>query len=133
MIIIEEEWSSANLANRAEQLIIKLRNEIKILKTSSNRQQTIVGNKQLKTLTEDFQQLVQTARTIMSGNSVKPNIRIIANKIEYKWRNEICPLIKEYDDCVYEYNKRNDKKLQYISKRTGDKISSSIKTNFFDY
>lgn len=64
---------------------------------------------------------------------MKPNIRIIANKIEYKWRNEICPLIKEYDDCVYEYNKRNDKKLQYISKRTGDKISSSIKTNFFDY
>lgn len=133
MIIIEEEWGSANLANRAEQLIIKLRNEIKILKTSNNRQQTIVGNKQLKTLTEDFQQLVQTARTIMSGNSVKPNIRIIANKIEYKWRNEICPLIKEYDDCVCEYNKRNDKKLQYISKRTGDKINSSIKTNFFDY
>lgn len=133
MIIIEEEWSSANLANRAEQLIIKLRNEIKILKTSSNRQQTIVGNEQLKTLTEDFQQLVQTARRAMTGSSISPNIRIIANKIEYKWKNEIYPLIKEYDDCVYEYNKRNDKKLQYISKRTGDKINSSIKTIFFDY
>jgi hypothetical protein len=94
MIIIEE-WSSANLANRAEQLIIKLRNEIKILKTSSNRQQTIVGNKQLKTLTEDFQQLVQTARRAMTGGSISPNIRIIANKIEHKWRNEIYPLIKE--------------------------------------
>lgn len=133
MIITEEEWSSANLANRAEQLIIKLRNEIKILKTSNNRQQTIVGNKQLKTLTEDFQQLVQTARRAMTGSSISPNIRIIANKIEHKWVNEIYPLIKEYDDCVYEYNKRNDKKLQYISKRTGDKINSSIKTNFFDY
>ena len=132
MIINEEEWSAANLANRTKQLTIRLKNEINILKTSNNRQQTINGNKMLKTLTEDFYQLVLTARKIMLG-SVSSDIRTIANKIEKIWRNEIYPLIKEYDDCVEKYNKRTGDNLKCISKRTGDKINSSVKTKYFNY
>ena len=121
MIINEEEWSAANLANRTRQLTTRLKNEINILKTSNNRQQTDSGNKMLKTLTEDFYQLVLTARKAMLG-SVSSDIRIIANKIEKIWRNEIYPLIKEYDDCIEKYNKR-----------TGDKINRSVKTKYFNY
>ena len=51
MIINEEEWSAANLANRTRQLTTRLKNEINILKNSNNRQQTDSGNKMLKTLT----------------------------------------------------------------------------------
>lgn len=121
MIINEEEWSAANLANRTRQLTTRLKNEINILKTSNNRQQTDSGNKMLKTLTEDFYQLVLTARKTMLV-SVSSDIRTIANKIEKIWRNEIYPLIKEYDDCVEKYNKR-----------TGDKINKSVKTKYFNY
>ena len=132
MIINEEEWSAANLANRTRQLTTRLKNEINILKTSNNRQQTDSGNKMLKTLTEDFYQLVLTARKAMLG-SVSSDIRIIANKIEKIWRNEIYPLIKEYDDCIEKYNKRNGDNLKCISKRTGDKINRSVKTKYFNY
>ena len=132
MIINEEEWSAANLANRTRQLITRLKNEINILKTSNNRQQTVSGNKMLKTLTEDFYQLVLTARKAMLV-SVSSDIRTIANKIEKIWRNEIYPLIKEYDDCVEKYNKRTGGNLKCISKRTGDKINKSVKTKYFNY
>ena len=132
MIINEEEWSAANLANRTRQLTTRLKNEINILKTSNNRQQTDSGNKMLKTLTEDFYQLVLTARKAMLV-SVSSDIRTIANKIEKIWRNEIYPLIKEYDDCVEKYNKRTGDNLKCISKRTGDKINKSVKTKYFNY
>lgn len=132
MIINEEEWSAANLANRTRQLTTMLKNEINILKTSNNRQQTDSGNKMLKTLTEDFYQLVLTARKTMLV-SVSSDIRTIANKIEKIWRNEIYPLIKEYDDCVEKYNKRTGDNLKCISKRTGDKINKSVKTKYFNY
>lgn len=132
MIINEEEQSAANLANRTKQLTIRLKNEINILKTSNNRQQTDSGNKMLKTLTEDFYQLVLTARKAMLA-SVPSDIRTIANKIEKIWRNEIYPLIKEYDDCVEKYNKRTGDNLKCISKRTGDKINRSVKTKYFNY
>lgn len=132
MIINEEEWSAANLANRTRQLTTRLKNEINILKTSNNRQQTDSGNKMLKTLTEDFYQLVLTARKAMLV-SVSSDIRTIANKIEKIWRNEIYPLIKEYDDCVEKYNKRTGDNLKCISKRTGDKINRSVKTKYFNY
>ena len=132
MIINEEEWSAANLASRTRQLTTRLKNEINILKTSNNRQQTDSGNKMLKTLTEDFYQLVLTARKAMLA-SVSSDIRTIANKIEKIWRNEIYPLIKEYDDCVEKYNKRTGDNLKCISKRTGDKINRSVKTKYFNY
>lgn len=132
MIINEEEWSAANLANRTRQLTTRLKNEINILKTSNNRQQTDSGSKMLKTLTEDFYQLVLTARKTMLV-SVSSDIRTIANKIEKIWRNEIYPLIKEYDDCVEKYNKRTGDNLKCISKRTGDKINKSVKTKYFNY
>lgn len=132
MIINEEEWSAANLANRTRQLTTRLKNEINILKNSNNRQQTDSGNKMLKTLTEDFYQLVLTARKAMLV-SVSSDIRTIANKIEKIWRNEIYPLIKEYDDCIEKYNKRTGDNLKCISKRTGDKINRSVKTKYFNY
>ena len=132
MIINEEEWSAANLANRTRQLTTRLKNEINILKTSNNRQQTDSGNKMLKTLTEDFYQLVLTARKAMLA-SVSSDVRTIANKIEKIWRNEIYPLIKEYDDCIEKYNKRTGDNLKCISKRTGDKINRSVKTKYFNY
>ena len=132
VIINEEEWSAANLANRTRQLTTRLKNEINILKTSNNRQQTDSGNKMLKTLTEDFYQLVLTARKAMLA-SVSSDVRTIANKIEKIWRNEIYPLIKEYDDCIEKYNKRTGDNLKCISKRTGDKINRSVKTKYFNY
>ena len=132
MIINEEEWSAANLANRTRQLTTRLKNEINILKTSNNRQQTDSGNKMLKTLTEDFYQLVLTARKAMLA-PVSSDVRTIANKIEKIWRNEIYPLIKEYDDCIEKYNKRTGDNLKCISKRTGDKINRSVKTKYFNY
>lgn len=131
-IISEEELNQINLKNRTDETINKLKAEIKILKTSSNRQQTEKGNKQLKSLTEDFQQLVQVARNAMM-KTVSPEIRTIANKIEKIWTTEIYPLVKEYDKCIDEYNKRNNTNLQHISKRTNNEINNSVKTKYFNY
>lgn len=131
MEILLEELNAIDLKKRTDTVIVKLKNEINLLK-NSNRQQTPFGNKQLKSLTEDFQQLVQVARSAMM-KTVSPEIRIIANKIDKIWTTEIYPLIKEYDKCVDEYNKRNNTKLQHISKRTNDEINNSVKTKYFNY
>ena len=128
MKILLEELNTIDLKRRTDMVMVKLKNEISLLK-NSNRQQTLSGNKQLKSLTEDFQQLVQVARNAMM-KTVSPEIRVIANKIE---KTEIYPLIKEYDKCVDEYNKRNNTNLQHISKRTNDEINNSVKTKYFNY
>ena len=65
--------------------------------------------------------------------TVSPEIRVIVNKIEKIWTTEIYPLIKKYDKCVDEYNKRNNTNLQHISKRTNNEINNSIKTKYFNY
>lgn len=104
MEILLEELNTVDLKKRTDIVIFKLKNEISLLK-NSNRHQTSSGNKQLKSLTEDFQQLVQAARNAMM-KTVSPEIRIIANKIEKVWTTEIYPLIKEYDKCIDEYNKK---------------------------
>lgn len=131
MEILLEELNAVDLKKRTDTVIIKLKNEISLLK-NGNRQQTPSGNKQLKSLTEDFQQLVQVARSAMM-KTVSSEIRVIANKIEKIWTTEIYPLIKEYDKCVDEYNKRNNTNLQHISKRTNDEINNSVKTKYFNY
>ena len=131
MKILLEELNAIDLKKRTDIVIFKLKNEISLLK-NSNRHQTSSGNKQLKSLTEDFQQLVQAARNAMM-KTVSPEIRIIANKIEKVWTTEIYPLIKEYDKCIDEYNKKNNTNLQYISKRTNDEINNSVKTKYFNY
>lgn len=131
MEILLEELNAVDLKKRTDTVIIKLKNEISLLK-NGNRQQTHSGNKQLKSLTEDFQQLVQVARSAMM-KTVSSEIRVIANKIEKIWTTEIYPLIKEYDKCVDEYNKRNNTNLQHISKRTNDEINNSVKTKYFNY
>lgn len=131
MKILLEELNAIDLKKRTDIVIFKLKNEISLLK-NSNRHQTSSGNKQLKSLTEDFQQLVQAARNTMT-KTVSPEIRIIANKIEKVWTTEIYPLIKEYDKCIDEYNKKNNTNLQHISKRTNDEINNSVKTKYFNY
>ena len=131
MKILLEELNAVDLKRRTDIVMVKLKNEINLLK-NSNRQQTLSGNKQLKSLTEDFQQLVQVARNAMM-KTVSPEIRVIANKIEKIWTTEIYPLIKEYDKCVDEYNKKNNTNLQHISKRTNDEINNSVKTKYFNY
>ena len=131
MKVLLEELNAADLKRRTDIVMVKLKNEISLLK-NNNRQQTLSGNKQLKSLTEDFQQLVQVARNAMM-KTVSPETRIIANKIEKIWTTEIYPLIKEYDKCVDEYNKRNNTNLQHVSKRTNDDINNSVKTKYFNY
>ena len=131
MKVLLEELNAVDLKRRTDIVMVKLKNEISLLK-NNNRQQTFSGNKQLKSLTEDFQQLVQIARNAMM-KTVSPEIRVIVNKIEKIWTTEIYPLIKEYDKCVDEYNKRNNTNLQYISKRTNNEINNSIKTKYFNY
>ena len=131
MKVLLEELNAADLKRRTDIVMVKLKNEISLLK-NNNRQQTLSGNKQLKSLTEDFQQLVQIARNAMM-KKVSPEIRIIANKIEKIWTTEIYPLIKKYDKCVDEYNKRNNTNLQHVSKRTNDDINNSVKTKYFNY
>ena len=131
MKVLLEELNAADLKRRTDIVMVKLKNEISLLK-NNNRQQTLSGNKQLKSLTEDFQQLVQIARNAMM-KKVSPEIRIIANKIEKIWTTEIYPLIKKYDKCVDEYNKRNNTNLQHISKITNNDINNSVKTKYFNY
>ena len=111
MEILLEELNAVDLKRRTDIVMVKLKNEISLLK-NNNRQQTLSGNKQLKSLTEDFQQLVQVARNAMM-KTVSPEIRVIVNKIEKIWTTEIYPLIKEYDKCVDEYNKRNNTVFGY--------------------
>lgn len=130
--IILEELNAENLKNRTDIVINKLQNEIKVLKTSNNREQTEKGNEQLKTLTDDFQQLVQKTRILMM-KPISNEIRIIANKVEELWKDKIYPLIIEYDNQVDEFNKNNNTNLKHISERTGNKILKSIKTNYFNY
>lgn len=132
MEIILEELNAENLKNRTDIVINKLQNEIKVLKTSNNREQTEKGNEQLKTLTDDFQQLVQKTRILMM-KPISNEIRIIANKVEELWKDKIYPLIIEYDNQVDEFNKNNNTNLKHISERTGNKILKSIKTNYFNY
>ena len=129
--VLLEELNAIDLKRRIDMVMVKLKNEISLLK-NNNRQQTLSGNKQLKSLTEDFQQLVQVARNAMM-KTVSPEIRVIVNKIEKIWTTEIYPLIKEYDKRVDEYNKRNNTNLQHISKRTNNEINNSIKTKYFNY
>lgn len=130
--IILEELNAENLKNRTDIVINKLQNEIKVLKTSNNREQTEKGNEQLKTLTDDFQQLVQKTRILMM-KPISNEIRIIANKVEELWKDKIYPLIIEYDNQVDKFNKNNNTNLKHISERTGNKILKSIKTNYFNY
>lgn len=134
MKIILEELNSNNLKNKTDDVVNRLKKEIEALNNLNNNiEQTELGNKRLKILTNDFQQLVQIARNKMTGN-VSTDIRIIANRIDKIWRETIYPLINEYDKCVDKYNLKNGTKLQHICKRTGDKILPSIKTfKHFNY
>ena len=133
MKIILEELNPNNLKNKTDDVVNRIKKEIEALNNLNNREQTELGNKRLKVLTNDFQQLVQIARNKMTGD-VPTNIRIVANKIDKIWRETIYPLINEYDKCVDKYNLKNGTKLQHICKRTGDEIFPSIKTfKYFNY
>ena len=82
MKIILEELNSNNLKNKTDDVVNRLKKEIEVLNNLNNDiKQTELGNKRLKILTNDFQQLVQIARNKMTGD-VSTDIRIIANKID---------------------------------------------------
>ena len=66
-------------------------------------------------------------------NSLKDYQTMIQKlKAESEWK-EVLKLIKEYDECVEENNKKNEKKLQKISDRINLKFLPSVKTKYFNY
>lgn len=131
MDIIFEELNIDKLSERVNIILNKLKREIEILQKTNNRQQTEKGNRELKTLTTDFQQLVQYSRNLMLSNQ-PDNIKTIANKVDRIWRKEVYPLIVEYDKCVDNFNTKYGTHLKHISDRTGNKVLKSIET-YFNY
>ena len=131
MDIIFEELNIDKLSERINTIFNKLKREIEVLQKADNRQQTEKGNRELKTLTTDFQQLVQYSRNLML-NKQSDSIKAIANKIDRIWRKEIYPLIIEYDKCVDVFNIKHGTHLKHISDRTGNEVLKSVRT-YFNY
>ena len=132
--ILLEELNFENLKSRSDEVIERLKNEIAQLRAGKEKEVSDEGTKKLKVLTDDYQQLVQKSRTMMMTNKYPSNIRVIANKIDKIWRENIYPLICLYDMVVDNYNQNHKNKLQHICKRTGDEVLPSIKTfKHFNY
>jgi len=131
MEIIVEELNSQNLEKRTENVLNCLVGEIKLIQSGDERKISQEGTNKLKTLTNDFQELVQRARNILLNNPSK-EIREIASKIDRIWRKQIYPLMQKYDECVDNYNSSglHKTKLEYICKRTGTEIVASVQSYF---
>lgn len=76
--------------------------------------------------------MIQKLRNMMLKSFVPNNVRKLYLKAESEWK-EVLKLIKEYDECVEENNKKNEKKLQKISDRINLKFLPSAKTKYFNY
>lgn len=127
--IFEEELNPVNLSERARKVLELLEVEIRRLERGDERNPpTLEGNKKLKFLTEDYQGLVKETREKLKNPSLKT--KPIVDKLEANWRY-IYSRMRRYDELVIEYNKTHNPKLEFISKRTGDKIEESV--NYFDY
>lgn len=87
-ILLVEELNPENLAERIMKAKIALKKEIELLKIS-NRKPTENGNKMLFDLVGDLYDLVVLAR--------KNNTNPVAIKTDRIWREQIYPLLKEYD------------------------------------
>ena len=97
---------------------IALKKEIELLKIS-NRKPTENGNKMLFDLVGDLYDLVVLAR--------KNNTNPVAIKTDRIWREQIYPLLKEYDLQVFIYNKKHNKKLPFIKDRMGLEVKASVR------
>lgn len=125
----EEELNPVNLSKRTNAVLRVLNLEIERLENNDVRNPpTPEGNKRLKFLTEDYQDLVKETRKKLSNPD--PEIKPIVDKLEASWKY-IYSRMCRYDELVVEYNKTHNPKLEFISKRTGDKIEESVK--YFDY
>jgi len=117
-ILKEEELNPDNLAERIMKTKVALRKEIELLKIS-DRKPTENGNKMLFDLVGDLYDLVVLAR--------KNNNNPIAIKTDRIWKEQIYPLLKEYDLQVSIYNKKHDKKLPFIKDRIGLEVKASVR------
>ena len=95
-ILLVEELNPENLAERIMKAKIALKKEIELLKIS-NRKPTENGNKMLFDLVGDLYDLVVLAR--------KNNTNPVAIKTDRIWREQIYPLLKEYDLQVFIYKR----------------------------
>ena len=120
--MIKEELNSDNLTERIIKAKVALKKEIELLKTN-NRKPTDNGNKMLFDLVGDLYDLVVLAR--------KNNNNPIAIKTDKIWKEQIYPLLKEYDLQVSIYNKKHYKKLPYIKDRIGLEVKPSVR--YFNY
>ena len=77
------------------------------------------GNKMLFDLVGDLYDLVVLAR--------KNNTNPVAIKTDRIWREQIYPLLKEYDLQVFIYNKKHNKKLPFIKDRIGLEVKASVR------
>lgn len=127
--IFEEELNPVDLSERARKILDLLESEIRKLERGDMRcPPTKDGNDKLKVLTEDYQGLVKEIREKLKNPSLKT--KPIVDKLETSWKY-IYSRMRRYDELVEIYNKAHDPKLEFISKRTGDKIEESAK--YFNY
>jgi hypothetical protein len=116
--VLTEELNPDNLAERIMKAKVALKKEIELLKVS-DRKPSENGNKMLFDLVGDLYDLVVLAR--------KNNNNLIAIKTDRIWKEQIYPLLKEYDLQVFIYNKKHDKKLPFIKDRIGLEVKASVR------
>lgn len=129
MILHEESFE--NLRNEMSDIEEILRFDIQRLK-SGNSLNACKNYTALLNSLKDFQTMIQKLRNMMLKSFVPNNVRKLYLKAESEWK-EVLKLIKEYDECVEENNKKNKKKLQKISDRINLKFLPSVKTKYFNY
>lgn len=129
--LFEEELNPVNLSDRAKKVLMVLNMEIDKLESGDARNPpTPEGNEKLKVITGDYQELVMKVREVRENGGINPKAEPVADKLEASWK-DIYSRMRRYDELVVEYNKTHNPKLEFISKRTGDKIEESVK--YFDY
>lgn len=129
--LLEEELNPVGLSDRTKIVLRVLKMEISKLENGDERDPpTSDGNKKLKVITGDYQELVVKVRKARENGDINPKAIPVADKLEESWKY-IYSRMRRYDELVEEYNKTHNPKLEFISKRTGDKIEESVK--YFDY
>ena len=129
MILHEESFE--NLRNEMSDIEEILRFDIQRLK-DGNSLSAYKNYTALLNSLKDYQTMIQKLRNMMLKSFVPNNVRKLYLKAESEWK-EVLKLIKEYDECVEENNKKNEKKLQKISDRINLKFLPSVKTKYFNY
>lgn len=102
MILHEESFE--NLRNEMSDIEEILRFDIQRLK-SGNSLNACKNYTALLNSLKDFQTMIQKLRNMMLKSFVPNNVRKLYLKAESEWK-EVLKLIKEYDECVEENNKK---------------------------